>query len=229
MPEVILSEVEGGGLDEHSALSFRISRASAPLEDTGQTLVLLPAAPGSDEMPLRSIRAAGWHGKVITLLPPRVIYHCEQVKGFTWFNGIGPHSIELTSFGDSLWQLERFVLDLLQQDESGEIVLLGVGEGATLVLAALPYLHDRIGAAIAIDGYLPHSLMLPHVDLEGLPVWLIEPWDEAREEDMGSKLAAQGAHVRMSGVRDTPLRTLQEDLIPWLREIHGQLTRPRST
>jgi hypothetical protein len=135
--------------EEHSALAFRVSAAVA--SGVG-TLILLPSAPGSDEHLLRAIRDAGWQGKVITLLPPRAIYHGEQVQGFTWYHAVEQGAIEPTSFEDSLWHLERFVLDLLEEQATpDELMLIGVGEGACLVKAAIAYLHDRIAGAIVIN------------------------------------------------------------------------------
>ena len=141
-------------LEESSAIAFRVSAAvhhgAAGRE---RTLILLPAAPGPDASLMQAVRAAGWGGKVITLLPPRAIYYGDQVQAFTWFNAIDRHTIEPTSFEDSLWQLERFVLDMLQEGASpDELVLMGIGEGAALLTAATPYLHDRITAAIPIVG-----------------------------------------------------------------------------
>jgi hypothetical protein len=137
---------------QHSALAFRVSTAVEAAAAAKCTLILLPAAPGSDEHLLRAIRDAGWQGKIITLLPPRAIYCGEQVQGFTWFHAVERDAIEPTSFEDSLWHLERFVLDLLEEQATPEeLMLMGVGEGASLVRAAVPYLRDRIAGAIVID------------------------------------------------------------------------------
>jgi predicted esterase len=155
--------------------------------------MLLPSAPGSDERLLQAIRDAGCKGKVITLQPPRAIYHGEQVQGFTWFHALEPHLIEPTSFGDSLWHLERFVLDLLQdQATPNELILIGEGEGASLVMAAIPYLHDRIAGAIVIDGSLPNASwwVPPRVDFSDLPVWLIS--NARNDEPDTHQLLSQG-------------------------------------
>jgi hypothetical protein len=151
-------------LEERSALAFRVSATAHGPVGRARTLILVPAAPGSDTSLMRAVRAAGWGGEVITLLPPRAIYCGELVQGFTWFNAIEPHTIEPTSFEDSLWQLERFVLDLLEeQAQPDELVLIGVGEGAVLVRAATPYLHDRIAAAITVHGHPTFEQLRDHL------------------------------------------------------------------
>jgi predicted esterase len=162
--------------EERSALAFRVSAAGMPGVRSQCTLILLPPAPGSDEQLLAAIRGARWQGKVITLLPPRAVYTGEQVQGFTWFHAVEAHDIEPTSFVDSLWHLERFVLDLLDATESQELVLVGAGEGASLVLAVLPYLHDRIAGAIAIGGSAPSASWWapPAANSSRLPVWSID-------------------------------------------------------
>lgn len=151
MPETAQSGAAGAAFGAHSALAFRIRAAGAPAAGKSHTLILLPAAPGCDEELLQAIRASGWQAKVITLLPPRAIYNGEQLCGFTWFYALAPTAIEPTSFEDSLWHLERFVLDLLQAGaRPDELVLIGAGEGARLLEAAVPYLHDRIAAALTL-------------------------------------------------------------------------------
>lgn len=170
--------------EDHSALAFRVSAVGMPGIRPQRTLILLPAAPGSDERLLEAIRGARWHGKVITLLPPRAIYSGEQVQGFTWFHAVEAHAIEPTSFVDSLWHLERFVLDLLHEDAHGKLVLIGAGEGASLVLAALPYLHDRIAGAIAVEGFAPDASwwVPPAADLSALPLWSIDAANDSYEQ-----------------------------------------------
>jgi predicted esterase len=203
--------------EEHSALAFRVSRASASTSVSPDTLILLPGAPGSDAPLLQAVRAAGWTGKVISLLPPRAIYCGEQVRGFTWFHVFAHDAIEPTSFHDSLWHLERFVLDLLEQGAAAEdLVLIGAEEGASLLLAALPYLYDRIAGAAVIGGHPPRMAAPapPNADLREVPVWLIQ------EDDSGGaipSLAAAGACLRVSHAESiAPMQVLRDGLTEWL-------------
>ncbi|MEP7245163.1 MAG: hypothetical protein ABI885_16005 [Gammaproteobacteria bacterium] len=194
-------------LEDKSALAFRVSPALASASGDEPTLILVPAAPGSDEALLQTIREAGWGGETISLLPPRAIFFGIEHRGFCWFHMAEREAIEPTSFGDSLWQLERFVLDRLQEAPSTKaLVLIGVDDGAALVQAAIPYLHDRIAAAIAINGYLPSASWWapPRVDLRGLPVLLIRGARVEVENALGEALRTWHGLNRAEASRSEP-------------------------
>jgi len=209
-------------LAARSALAFRRSAAEVPARAGEPTLILLPAAFESNETLSETVRAAGWRGDAITLLPPRVVYNAQEVRGFTWFHALERDEIEPATFGDSLWQLERFVLDLLEaQADPCKLVLVGMAEGATLVLAAIPYLYDRIAGVIAIDGYLPTASWWtpPAVDLDGLPVWLIQTSSGECDAHVARILSDRGARVRSAATETgSACDALRDGLATWLAE-----------
>ena len=74
--------------------------------------------------------------------------------GFSWFRRDAADRPEPASFGDSLWQLEQLVLELLEQGV-GPVVLVGFREGATLALGAALALPELLLGVVAIDGVAP--------------------------------------------------------------------------
>jgi predicted esterase len=210
------------GEASRSALAFRVSPAISAATCGASVVVLLPPAPGSDEQLLQAVREAGWAGKVITLMPPRAVYHREEVRGFTWYHAIHRDAIEPSSFGDSLWHVERFVLDLLQQENAPEhVILIGAEEGACVALASVPYLHDRIAAVVAINGALPEECWWApdSATVQNFPVWMIRNREDSRCGDSSRWLSGRGARVEISDVVDSePWRTLRNELGNWLRK-----------
>jgi pimeloyl-ACP methyl ester carboxylesterase len=83
------------------------------------------------------------------------------------------------AFGDSVVQLERFVLDVLDRraDRRPPPVLLGYDLGAVLALAAVLVFPDRLSGVAAVGAYLPmiRGWSPPSSGADGLPVLLVNP------------------------------------------------------
>jgi predicted esterase len=74
--------------------------------------------------------------------------------GFSWFRRDEAGRPEPASFGDSLWQVQQLVLELLERG-AGPVVLVGYREGATLALGAARALPELLDGVVAIDGAAP--------------------------------------------------------------------------
>jgi len=74
--------------------------------------------------------------------------------GFSWFRRDDAGRVEPSSFGDSLWQVEQLVLELLERGD-GPLYLIGYRDGATLALGAALALPDLLDGVVAIDGDFP--------------------------------------------------------------------------
>ncbi len=74
--------------------------------------------------------------------------------GYSWFRRDEAGRPEPASFGDSLWQIEQLVLELLERGEN-PVYLVGYREGATLALGAALALPELLGGVVAIDGTYP--------------------------------------------------------------------------
>jgi len=74
--------------------------------------------------------------------------------GFSWFRRDEAGRPEPASFGDSLWQVQQLVLELLERG-GGPVVLLGYREGATLALGAALAVPELLDGVVAIDGDAP--------------------------------------------------------------------------
>ena len=74
--------------------------------------------------------------------------------GFSWFRRDDAGRVEPASFGDSLWQVEQLVLELLERGD-GPLHVIGYRDGATLALGAALALPDLLDGVVAIDGEFP--------------------------------------------------------------------------
>ena len=121
------------GADEGQLLP--LCRAVAP-----ELEVFAPQAPRSRNPLLSSGNSRGW----------------SAYRGYSWYRSDGPRP-EPASFGDSLWQLDQFTLDLgeARASENPPILLLGYREGACLALATAVVAPERFEGVVAIAGLLP--------------------------------------------------------------------------
>lgn len=74
--------------------------------------------------------------------------------GFRWFARDDAGRPEPASFGDSLWQVEQLVRELLERGDA-PVYLLGYREGATLALGAALAFPRLVDGVLAIDGARP--------------------------------------------------------------------------
>jgi predicted esterase len=131
--------------------------------------------------------------------------------------------------------VEQFTLDVV--DAAGlpapGPVLVGVGQGAVLALAAAKVLPDYLGGVIAVDGYLPRipGLELPIDDLSGLPVLMINNSGSPTARlgaESAARMAREGARVETDwGIETSDLgeRRLTDVVAEWSsREIRPRIT-----
>jgi predicted esterase len=135
----------------------------------------------------------------------RGVYLGLELRGRTWFGIQEPGYPEPASFGDSLVQLERFVLDVL--DRSAPPILLGYDLGAVLALAAVLAFPDRLSGVVAVCGYLPtiRGWSPPSVAANGLPVLLVS---SRPDDDVPERLLAATAETLRG--RGAAVTTIEE-------------------
>ncbi len=141
---------------------------------------------------------------------PRPAYFGRQTIAHYWYVGERNGTPDPPSFGDCLFQVEQFVLDVVER--SSELrrapILLGVDQGAVLALAAAKVIPDRLGGVVALAGYLPRipGAPLPVDKLEGLPILMInEPLSGGaarRVHASATRLERDGARVESHEVAD---------------------------
>lgn len=121
--------------------------------------------------------AAAPDARIIGLESYKGVFVGKSIVGYTWF--IGPfHQPSPLFFGDALAEIERFLWDEIDRQESDQAelpFLLGVEQGAITALGVAAAVPDLISGVIAIDGYLPvvPGWDPPLAPLAGLPVLLL--------------------------------------------------------
>jgi predicted esterase len=113
----------------------------------------------------------------------RVDYTPPPTLSRYWYAGESEGRPDPTTFGDCLFQVEQFVLDVLdrRQESSCLPYLVGFDQGAVLALASTEVIPDYLAGVVAICGYLPEipGWEPPISDIAGLPVLLVvDPDDE---------------------------------------------------
>lgn len=149
---------------------------------------------------------------------PAVVYG-RHTKGRSWYAMQGLVQPEPTSFGDSLVEMEQFLLDTVQELRGrGEtlppILLLGLDQGALLALSLACVWPETVSGVAAICGYLPEIPGWVHDDrsLNGLPVLLVHDPEDLEvppsfQQQTEEELMAKGARVtvhRVSKARQLP-------------------------
>jgi predicted esterase len=155
--------------------------------------------------------------RVVAPQAARGVYLGLELRGRTWFGIQEPGYPEPASFGDSLVELERFVLDVL--DRSAPPVLLGYDLGAVLALAGALVFPDRLSGVVAVCGYLPtiRGWSPPSIGADGLPVLLVNP---LRDDDAPERLLAATAEALHE--RGAALTTIEE---PSARDLGEEVVR----
>jgi predicted esterase len=80
---------------------------------------------------------------------------------YSWFQSLSLPAVEPIGFGDSLWQLEGFILDVVQghlcsaASTAKSVDIVSFGQGAVLGLALAAVWPELFGRVIAIEGYWP--------------------------------------------------------------------------
>lgn len=126
-------------------------------------------------------------------------YVGRNILGYTWF--VGPlKQPSPVHFGDSLMQLEEFVLDEIDRQQSASPAapfLLGEEQGGAMALALGAANPDLLSGIVAIDGWFPDvpGWDPPLAPLNGLPILLINP---ENAESLQDRLTAWGASVTIA-------------------------------
>jgi predicted esterase len=161
------------------------------------------------------------NGRVIGLESYKGVYRWKTITGYQWFVGPSTRPSPLF-FGDSLAEIERFLWDEIDRQETTEPelpFLVGVEQGAIMALAAAAAVPDLLSGVIAIDGFLPvvPGWDPPLVPLDGLPILLIDPPEPIETvenvlagEDLVERLRSWGAIVehRREDVGRVPSETM---------------------
>lgn len=121
-------------------------------------------------------RAVAPGAHVIGLESYKGVYIGREITGFTWYPGPIDQPPPVF-FGDSLIEIEKFLLDELDRQASTSPerpFLLGVRQGAVLALAAALVAPDALSGIIAVEGMLPTvpGWSPPLAPLDGLPILL---------------------------------------------------------
>jgi predicted esterase len=171
------------------------------------TLVLLHGNEGLLDDLVPFARSLGEDLALVAAEAARGVYLGQMLVSRQWFGVAGPTRPEPASFGDSLWQIEQFVYDLLErQDGSALPYLLGYKEGGALALAAASVLPDRLAGVISIGGYVPRiaGWSPPFDDLGGLPILLVAAPGHAAASAAARSLRRRNADVARASVPDAP-------------------------
>lgn len=99
----------------------------------------------------------------ITILMPQALRpvvpdtrgYRPDATGYHWYFGDEPWLPEPSTFGESLWSLEGFVLDVRERRPGGKTIVVGAGQGAYLAVALAAVIPDWIDSVLAVDGGLP--------------------------------------------------------------------------
>ena len=157
--------------------------------------------------------AAAAKGRVIGLESYKGVYSGRAILGYTWLVGPEAHPSPLF-FGDALAEIERFLWDEVDRQETEEAelpFLVGVEQGGIMALAAAAAVPDLLSGVIAIDAFLPivPGWEPPLAPLDGLPVLLLNregapsaPAGVLAGPELAETLRAWGATVEV--VTDLP-------------------------
>jgi pimeloyl-ACP methyl ester carboxylesterase len=133
--------------------------------------------------------------RIIAPEAARIIMTYRVEAGHNWYAAPDPAHIEPASFGDSLWQIEQLIHDVVEESDEGipaagaprpalptgcRVTLLGFEQGAVLALTLACLWPELVERTIAVCGYLPgvRGWEPPARTMDGLPVLLIhDPHD----------------------------------------------------
>ncbi len=186
-----------------SQLVYRALEAMQQPEQA--TVIALHGRNGAldDLVPLA--RMLGPRVRVFAPEAARGVYDGLALVSHTWFGLRADGQPEPASFGDSLFQLEQFVYDVVDRAPARDArrlpLLLGYDQGAVLALTAATVIPDFLGGVMAVCGFLPTipGWNSPIERSDGLPVLLVgDPRDSestTRIQESGERLRGRGADV----------------------------------
>jgi phospholipase/carboxylesterase len=160
------------------------------------------------------------------LLPdgPRALYTGRALLATYWYVATDHTRPDGPSFGDVLFHVEQFLLDVEERrggDRAGTL-LLGDEQGAVLALAMAVVRPELLTGVVALRGCLPEVAGWEPLasDLDGLPVLLVvDPADDAvssdRVADTEHVLLAAGAHVSTLTAEVGTPGSVERILVSW--------------
>lgn len=172
-------------------------------------------------------RSLSPNAHIIGLESYKGVYVGREITGFTWYPGPVDQPPPVF-FGDSLIELEKFLLDELDRQDVAEPerpYLLGVRQGAVIALAAGLVAPDALSGIIAVEGALPKvpGWSPPLAPLDGLPFLLAgEPPVASQRADVSAGaalaelLSSWGASVTSCSF--DPVTGDAREIGSWLRE-----------
>jgi phospholipase/carboxylesterase len=193
-----------------------VYRILAPQQPERATIIPLHGYNGAHQDLIPLARSLGPQVRIIAPEALSGVFQGRLTTGHMWYRIQELGYPEPASFGDSLWQLEQFIYDLLK-DRQGAIrtriprpvFLLGYDQGAVLALTLSLVIPEYLSGVIAIRGYLPDMQGWPieMQEMNNFPVLLIsDPRDagfpRSLTDETIRQLSAHGAHVSVRHVPD---------------------------
>jgi predicted esterase len=178
---------------------------------------------GDDLVPLASSLGPGT--RVLAVESLNCVFESRYVTGRFWYRILELGNPEPGSLGDSLWELEQFMYDLMDNMGAGfrPPYLLGYDQGAVMALFLSLIMPEYLAGVIAVRGYVPDLGHWPidARDMGNLPVFLVrDPLDEqfpaSLIEETASRLSDRGARVTTLDVAGAD--TLDGDIKASIRE-----------
>lgn len=174
-----------------------------------------------------SVRAVAPAARIVGLESYKGVYVGREITGFTWYPGPAEQPPPIF-FGDSLIEIEKFLLDELDRQETAEPerpFLFGIRQGGVMALAAGLAAPDTLSGIIALDAMLPTvpGWNPPLAPLDGLPILLVGEHPAAQRradvlsgDALASRLEAWGATV---SVAPATLEGERDDaMVQWLAQ-----------
>lgn len=190
--------------------------------------------------PAGKLVAIGLHDKFGTMSDPlpiavglpgvRTIYSLQAARpvgagiafggspGFMWYLAEEPKRPEPSSFGDSLIQLEDFLIRV--SSRYGKLLLFGLGQGGVMALTLAQVWPERLtGVAVWDAGLAQLSWSPAPRPLAGLPILLAASQDKPGIESSRDALAELGARVELAQIRAKP--EFGNIMADWIRKFNS--------
>ena len=172
--------------------------------------------------PAGKLVAIGLHDKFGTMSDPlpiaaglpgvRTVYSLQAARpvgagiafggspGFMWYLAEQPEHPEPSTFGDSLIQLEDFLIRV--SGRYGPPLLFGLGQGGVMALTLAQVWPERLtGVAVLDAGLAQLSWSPPPRPLAGLPILLAASQQTSQIEASRDALVELGAQVELAQMR----------------------------
>lgn len=215
-----------------------------PVAESTATVIALHAEAGDVD---QLVPLAGRLGPQYHLIAPQAARptnpatqgHVEN-QGYLWFFIQEIGHPEPATFGESLWQLDRFICDVRERHGGDRpLFLIGYEQGAVLAATLAMVVPELLTGVVAISGYVPDipGWSAPVEDLQGLPVLLVhDPGDPALPVELVERTAA-GLRARHAAVEARQVGAAGQDplaaasvIASWLADcVAAQGRRPAAS